>query len=232
MGPQGVTGGREDSRFVGARRRLIEEIRRKGITDLEILQLFDRVPRHEFLPEGVWNRSYEDGPVPIGYGQTVSQPFLQAYYLSVLKPRSEESVLEIGTGSGYLTALLALMANRVYSVERVRELSQRARQTLDAQGFRNVALLVGDGSIGWRKYAPFDVIVVSAAAPSIPPAFIDQLGEGGRLLIPVGTRERQQLVLVRRADGEVHEEIVHGECTFVPLLGRFAWASELNEEAT
>jgi protein-L-isoaspartate(D-aspartate) O-methyltransferase len=140
--------------------------------------------------------------------------------------------MEIGTGSGFLTALLSFTADRVFSIERVRELSVRARAALDQLRIKNVALMVGDGTIGWRKYAPFDVIVVSAAAPSIPPAFIDQLGEGGRLLIPVGTRERQQLVLVRRADGEVHEEIVHGECTFVPLLGRFAWASELNEEAT
>lgn len=215
-----------DSRFVGYRRKLIEDIRSHGIDDLELLQLFDRVPRHLFVPEGVWPRAYEDAPIPIGYGQTASQPSLQAWYLTLLEPGSDEKVLEIGTGSGYLTALLALMADRVYSVERVRELSHRARKALDAMELRNVALMAGDGTIGWRKYAPFDVVVVSAAAPSIPPALVDQLGEGGRLLIPVGSREAQDLVMVRKEAGETTEEVVKGACTFVPLLGRFAWKSE------
>ena len=216
----------EDTKYVGYRRRLIEEIRERGINDLETLQLFDQVPRHLFLPEGVWPRAYEDAPIPIGFGQTASQPSLQAYYLTLLRPGREEKVLEIGTGSGYLTALLALMADRVYSVERVRELSQRARKALDAMALRNVALLVGDGTIGWRKYAPFDVVVVSAASPSIPAALVDQLGEGGRMLIPLGSKESQDLVLVRKDGFIVTEEIVKGECTFVPLLGRFAWKGE------
>jgi protein-L-isoaspartate(D-aspartate) O-methyltransferase len=221
---------KEDARFVGARRRMIEEIRARGIADLELLELFDRVPRHRFVPEGVWNRAYEDAPIPIGYGQTISQPSLQAFYLSVLRPRKEESVLEIGTGSGYLTALLALMADRVYSVERVRELSQRARQALDGMQLRNVALLVGDGTIGWRKYAPFPVIVVSAASPQVPPALVDQLAEPGRMLIPVGDRESQELILVEREGGETRERPVPRPAgrgiSFVPLLGRFAWESE------
>ncbi len=222
----------DDRSFAGYRRKLIEQIRGRGIEDLAILQLFDRVPRHLFLPQGVWPRAYEDGPIPIGYGQTASQPSLQALYLSVLNPTPDDKVLEIGTGSGFLTALLAFTADRVYSVERIRELSVRARDALDELRIKNVALMVGDGTIGWRKYAPFDVIVVSAASPSIPAAFIDQLAECGRLLIPVGTRDRQELVLVRREDGEILEEIIHGECTFVPLLGRFAWASETAEETT
>lgn len=216
-----------DSRFVGYRRKLIEDIRGHGIEDLELLQLFDRVPRHLFVPEGVWPRAYEDAPVPIGYGQTASQPSLQAYYLTLLDPGSNEKALEIGTGSGYLTALLALMVDRVYSVERVRELSHRARKALDSLELRNVALMAGDGTIGWRKYAPFDVVVVSAAAPSIPPALVDQLAEGGRMLIPVGSREAQDLVMVRKdGGGETEEVVVKGECSFVPLLGRFAWKSE------
>jgi len=215
-----------DHRFVGYRRKLIEEIRSHGIDDLVTLQMFDQVPRHLFLPEGVWPRAYEDAPIPIGFNQTASQPSLQAYYLSLLKPMAEEKVLEIGTGSGYLTALLALMADRVYSVERVRELSQRARKALDAMAVKNVALLVGDGTIGWRKYQPFDVIVVSAASPAIPSALVDQLGDGGRMLIPVGSRESQDLVLVQRTGFVVTEEVVKGECTFVPLLGRFAWRGE------
>jgi protein-L-isoaspartate(D-aspartate) O-methyltransferase len=216
----------DDTRFVGYRRKLIEDIRARGVDDLETLQLFDMIPRHLFLPEGVWPRAYEDAPVPIGFGQTASQPSLQAYYLSLLKPRSDEKVLEIGTGSGYMTALLSMMADRVYSVERVRELSQRARKALDTLAVRNVALLVGDGTIGWRKYQPFDVIVVSAASPSIPAALAEQLGDGGRMLIPVGSKETQELVLVQKVGFAVTQEVVKGECTFVPLLGRFAWKSE------
>jgi protein-L-isoaspartate(D-aspartate) O-methyltransferase len=219
----------DDTRFVGYRRKLIEQIRERGVDDLEILELFDRVPRHVFLPEGVWPRAYEDAPVPIGFGQTASQPSLQAYYLSLLRPDSNDKVLEIGTGSGYLTALLALQADRVYSVERVRDLSRRARRALDQLHLKNVALLVGDGTIGWRKYQPFDVIVVSASSPSIPSTLVDQLADGGRMLIPVGSRDSQDLVLVTRNGGEVSEEVVRGECTFVPLLGRFAWKSEVGE---
>ena len=222
MGP----GPLDDTRFVGYRRKLIEDIRSHGIDDLETLQLFDQVPRHIFLPEGVLPRAYEDAPIPIGYQQTASQPSLQAHYLSILKPRSTEKVLEIGTGSGYLTALLALTSDRVYSVERVRELSQRARRALDMLALKNVALMVGDGTIGWRKYQPFDVIVVSASSPSVPSALVDQLADGGRMLIPVGGRDSQDLVLVQREGFAVTEEIVKGECTFVPLLGRFAWKTE------
>ncbi len=224
MGPRSL-----DDQFVGYRRRLIEQIRRQGISDLEILQIFDQVPRHIFLPEGVWPRAYEDAPIPIGYGQTASQPSLQALYLTLLKPTPDEKVLEIGTGSGYLTALLGLMADRVYSVERVRELSARARAALDTLTLHNVALLVGDGTIGWRKYAPFDVIVVSAASPSVPQAILEQLADPGRMLIPVGPRDLQELVMVRKQDGEVTEEVVADAVTFVPLLGRYAWTPESGE---
>ncbi len=215
-----------DPRWVGRRRALIETIRATGMEDLEILQLFDRVPRHLFLPEGVRPRAYEDAPVPIGFGQTASQPSLQARFLEVLRPEPEERVLEIGTGSGFFTALLARTSDRVYSVERVRELSRRAREALDALGLHNVALLVGDGTIGWRKYAPFDVISVAAAAPAVPSALVEQLAPDGRMLVPVGDRDAQELVLVTRdADGEVAERPLGG-CSFVPLLGRFAWDPE------
>jgi protein-L-isoaspartate(D-aspartate) O-methyltransferase len=215
-----------DLQFVGYRRRLIEDIRGKGVEDLEILQFFDRVPRHLFVPEGVRHRAYEDAPIPIGYGQTASQPSLQALYLQILEPGSDDRALEIGTGSGYLTALLALTCDRVYSVERVRELSVRARHAIDALGIKNVALLVGDGSIGWRKFAPYDLIIVSAASPEVPRALQDQLREGGRMLIPVGTREEQELILVRREGKELHRERVLDHCTFVPLLGRQGWSRQ------
>lgn len=221
-----MVGPLEDRRFVGYRRKLIEDIRARGIDDLETLQYFDMVPRHLFVPEGVWPRAYEDAPIPIGFGQTASQPSLQAYYLQLLRPRRTEKVLEIGTGSGFLTALLSLCADRVYSVERVRELSQRARRALDAMGVQNVALLVGDGTIGWRKYQPFDVIVVSAGGPSIPQALVDQLADGGRMLIPVGGRDSQELVHVQKTGFLVTEDVVQDAVTFVPLLGQFAWKSE------
>lgn len=214
-------------RFSAQRRALIEEIRSRGVSDLELLRLFDLVPRHLFLPEGVWNRAYEDAPLPIGFGQTASQPSLQARSLQVLRPGSEDRVLEIGTGSGFFTALLARLADRVYSVERVRELSLRARKALDGLEIRNVALLVGDGSIGWRKFAPYDVITVAAASPSVPEALLAQLAPGGRLLLPVGSREAQDMILVTRdAAGELHEEVAIPDCTFVPLLGRYGWSDE------
>jgi protein-L-isoaspartate(D-aspartate) O-methyltransferase len=212
-----------DNRFVGQRRALIETIREQGVTDLEILRLFDEVPRHLFLPEAMWPRAYEDAPIPIGFQQTASQPSLQAHYLEILRPGPDDKVLELGTGSGFLTALLARMADRVYSVERVRELSVRARGALDELGIKNVALMVGDGTIGWRKYAPFDVIVVSAASPSVPEALEGQLADGGRMLIPVGDRESQALVLVRKDGFIVTREELAGRVRFVPLLGRFAF---------
>lgn len=218
----------EDYRYVGARRRMIEDIRARGIEDLELLRLFDRVPRHTFLPEGVWPRAYEDAPLPIGYGQTASQPSLQAFVLHVLRPGPDDKALEIGTGSGFLTALLSLSVNRVYSVERIRELSIRARKALDARGVANVALMVGDGTIGWRKYAPFDVITVAAASPSVPDPLIDQLAPGGRMVLPVGSRDEQELLLVTRdSDGMVEVGTVQERCTFVPLLGKYGWSEGL-----
>ena len=222
MGPDALS----ERRFERQRHQLIETIRERGIDDLEVLRAFDTVPRHPFVPESVQHRAYEDAPVPIGFGQTASQPSLQALYLQVLKLQPTDRVLEIGTGSGYQTALLAQLAGHVYSVERVRELSVRARSALDRLRVSNVALLVGDGTVGWSRYAPYDAILVAAAAPSIPSALIDQLAPGGRLLIPLGGRDEQMLTEVRRdAHGNVVEQPIT-RCTFVPLLGRFGWSGE------
>ncbi|MDT8342485.1 MAG: protein-L-isoaspartate(D-aspartate) O-methyltransferase [Longimicrobiales bacterium] len=221
MGPLPVTGpGGEDHRFTGRRRALIEAIRAAGVDDLEILELFDRIPRHRFLPEALWPRAYEDVALPIGHGQTASQPSLQARMLQVLRPGPRDRVLEVGTGCGFLTALLADSAERVHSVERDAELSRRARAALDGQGVANAALMVGDGTIGWRKFAPFQVIVVSAAAPDVPAPLVEQLADGGRLLMPVGSREGQELVLVRREGFAVTRETL-GPVVFVPLVGKF-----------
>lgn len=218
MGPEALS----DRRYERVRRQLIESIRDRGIEDLEVLRAFDTVPRHLFLPEAVQHRAYEDAALPIGFGQTASQPSLQALYLQLLRPHAAGRVLEIGTGSGYQTALLARLAVNVYSIERVRELSARARTVLDALRLPNVALLVGDGTVGWSRYSPYDAILVSAAAPAVPDALLAQLAEGGRMLIPLGDRNEQQLTMVRKMASGVETEIV-GSCTFVPLLGRFGW---------
>ncbi|HEX7051015.1 MAG TPA: protein-L-isoaspartate(D-aspartate) O-methyltransferase [Longimicrobiales bacterium] len=218
MEPSGLS----DGRFERLRRQLIETIRERGIDDLEVLEAFDRVPRHLFVPDAVQHRAYEDAPLPIGYAQTASQPSIQALYLQTLRLGPQDRVLEIGTGSGYQTALLAHLAGHVYSVERIRELSVRARAVLDSLRISNVALLVGDGSIGWSRYAPFDAILVAAAAPAAPPALLDQLAPGGRMLIPIGGRDEQRLTLFRRTPDGIESEDVGG-CLFVPLVGRFGW---------
>lgn len=218
MGPEALN----DLRYERLRRDLIGTIREKGIDDLEVLRAFDQVPRHLFLPEAVHHRAYEDAPLPIGYGQTASQPSLQALYLQTLRLTPRDRVLEIGTGSGFQTALLAQLAGHVYSVERIRELSMRAREVLDRLRIRNVALLVGDGTIGWSRYAPYDAILVAAGAPAVPSALIEQLAPGGRMLIPIGDRKEQKLLLYRRTENGVETEEIT-RCTFVPLIGRFGW---------
>jgi protein-L-isoaspartate(D-aspartate) O-methyltransferase len=212
-----------DRRFERQRRQLIETLRDRGINDLEVLRVFDLVPRHLFVPESVQHRAYDDTPVPIGYGQTASQPSLQALYMQILQLKPTDRVLEIGTGSGYQTALLAHLAGHVYSVERLRELSARARTVLDSLRFANIALLVGDGTIGWSRYAPYQAILVSAASHGVPQALLDQLAEGGRMLIPVGDRNEQVLTLFEKSGDQVRREDITA-CTFVPLLGRFGWA--------
>lgn len=219
MGPEALT----DRQHERARRQLIETIRDRGIDDLEVLRTFDLVPRHLFVPDAVQHRAYDDAPLPIGFGQTASQPSLQALYLQLLQIRPTDKALEIGTGSGYQTALLAHLADHVYSVERLRELSARARTVLDAMRFTNVALLVGDGTIGWSRYAPFDAILVAAASPGVPQALLDQLADGGRMLIPVGDRDEQTLTMFEKDGDEISRRDITA-CTFVPLLGRFGWS--------
>ncbi|MEX2570428.1 MAG: protein-L-isoaspartate(D-aspartate) O-methyltransferase [Gemmatimonadota bacterium] len=212
-------------RFASQRRALIEKLREKGIRDLEVLRAFDLVARHEFIPAGVAHRSYEDSAVPIGFGQTASQPSLQALYMQLLRLEPSDRVLEIGTGCGFQTAVLAQLVENVYSIERLRPLAIRAREVLDRLRISNVAILVGDGTIGWSRYAPYDAILVAAASPSVPEPLVEQLRVGGRMLVPVGARDSQSLLLVTRSDdGYDTEELL--ECTFVPLLGRFGWESD------
>lgn len=209
--------------YTGARRRLIETLRGKGIADLSVLRAFDLVPRHLFVPTGVYHRAYDDTSIPIGNGQTISQPSTHARYLELLRLTGTERVLEIGTGSGYQTALLSHLASQVFSVERVPALLDRAREVLRAAGVRNVSLLAGDGTLGWRDYAPYDAILVTAGSPSVPEPLAEQLAEGGRLLIPLGDREAQTLTMVTRR-GETLERREVAPARFVPLLGTHGWA--------
>lgn len=213
-----------DHEYRGARRHLVEQLQDQGIRDLSVLHAIAEVPRHIFVPSGVKHRAYEDSALPIGNGQTISQPSIHARYLELLRLKGTEKVLEIGTGSGYQTALLARLAAQVFSVERVGPLLDRAKEVLNQLGVRNVSFLLGDGTVGWRVYAPYDAILVSAAAPTIPPAYIEQLADGGRLLIPLGNREEQTLYLITR-HGERLDQQEIAPVRFVPLLGKDSWAS-------
>lgn len=212
------------SEFRGARRRLIEALQEHGVTDLAVLRAFDEVPRHLFVPSGVGHRAYEDSALPIGNGQTVSQPSVHAHSLQALRLNGRGRVLEVGTGSAFQTALLSRLAEQVFSIERVPALFDRARETLAQHGVRNVSLLLGDGTLGWRDYAPYDGIVVGAASPEVPPAYAEQLAEGGRLVIPVGTREEQTLAVFTRK-GRSLDRVDLMPVRFVPLLGAQGWAS-------
>jgi protein-L-isoaspartate(D-aspartate) O-methyltransferase len=213
-------------RYEGQRRALIGQMQERGIRDLNVLRAFDLIHRHEFIPESMRHQAYQDAPVPIGFGQTASQPSLQALYMQVLDLQKTDKVLEVGTGCGFQTAVLAQLVDRVYSVERIRELAVRARDKLDSMRISNVAILVGDGTIGWSRYAPFDAVLVAAGGPEVPRPLMEQLSpEGGRMLIPVGGRTMQRLMLVERQGEEFSQREVT-ECAFVPLLGRFGWASE------
>lgn len=210
--------------YRGARRRLVEALQDRGIRDLGVLRAFDELPRHLFVPDTVRHRSYEDAALPIGGGQTISQPYVHARAVEALALTGRERVLEIGTGSGFQTALLSRLSAQVFSVERSATLLDRTRPVLQEVGVRNASLLAGDGTLGWREFAPFDAIVVSAGAPDVPPSLAAQLAEGGRLLIPVGSREEQQLTLFTKRDGVLHPTPLT-TVRFVPLVGAEGWAS-------
>lgn len=208
--------------FSGPRRRLIELLQEKGIKDLALLRAIDQVPRHLFVPPTVRHRAYEDSALPIGSGQTISQPYVHARAIEQLMLTGRERVLEIGTGSAYQTALIAALAEQVFSVERFASLLDKARGILAQAQVRNVSLSLGDGTLGWREYAPYDAIVVSAGAPSIPPALESQLADGGRLLIPIGDKVEQMLTLFRKNGNQLERRDIV-PVRFVPLIGAGGW---------
>jgi protein-L-isoaspartate(D-aspartate) O-methyltransferase len=210
--------------YGGARTRLLDELRLKGVRDLAVLRAFDLTPRHLFVPTGVQHRAYEDTPLPIGNAQTISQPSVHARYLELLAFTGSEKVLEVGTGSGYQTILLAHLAARVFSVERIAPLLDRARDVIRECGVSNVSLMLGDGTYGWKAFAPYDAILVSAASPDVPQPLVDQLADGGRMLVPVGGRDEQRLVLITRNGAALARKELD-PVRFVPLLGDHGWTA-------
>jgi protein-L-isoaspartate(D-aspartate) O-methyltransferase len=209
--------------FQKARHRMVDtQLVSRGVHDPRVLDAMRKVPRHLFVDEALCDQSYNDHPLPISERQTISQPYIVALMTEALGLQGMEKVLEIGTGSGYQTAILAELANRVYSIERLLGLSQRARQVLQDLGYRNIALKVGDGTLGWPEEAPFDAILVSAGAPSVPQPLVDQMSVGARLIIPVGDHLSQELVLVERLPEGIRKTDMGG-CRFVDLIGKCAW---------
>ncbi len=213
--------------FAAARRRMVEEqLVDRGIEDERVLEAMAWAPRHHFVEPALESRAYGDHALPTAEGQTISQPWIVARMLELARLAPEHRVLEIGTGSGYQTLLLSRLVERVFSVERVASLLRVARARLDALGITNVALRHGDGSLGWLEFAPYDRVLVAAAAPRVPDALREQLGERGVLVIPVGSSQLQHLEVWSRAPNGAWEHRRHGECRFVPLVGRDAWRDD------
>jgi len=213
-------------RYKKPRLRMVEtQIRARGITDRRVLKVMETMPRELFIDEGLMDQAYYDSPLPIGEHQTISQPYIVALMTQALDLKETDRVLEIGTGCGYQTAILASLADRVFSVERIASLAAGARRILDRLNFYNVAIRVGDGSYGWKEEAPFDAIITTAAVPDIPRYLFDQLAVGGRMVVPAGSRDVQTLYRITRS-AENPDEIIKedlGGCRFVSLIGESGW---------
>jgi protein-L-isoaspartate(D-aspartate) O-methyltransferase len=210
-----------------ARAALLADLARE-VKDRRVVEAMGDVPREAFVPQELRGSAYENMPLPIGFGQTISQPLIVALMTEALLLRGDEKVLEIGTGSGYQTAVLSRLADRVVSVERIPPLAERAQELLRRQGYTNVEIHAGGDALGWPAASPYDAIIVTAAAPEIPRELLDQLGTGGRLVIPVGSRDLQELVrIVKTPEGALRHNL--GPCRFVPLLGRAAWPGQATQ---
>jgi protein-L-isoaspartate(D-aspartate) O-methyltransferase len=214
------------NRYAKQRMRMVEtQIRLRGVKDVRLLKVMETIPRHLFVEEAMMDQAYNDNPLPIGEKQTISQPYIVALMTEALALTGKEKVLEIGTGSGYQTAILAQLADRVCTIERVASLAGGARKILDYLNAFNVAIRVGDGTYGWKEEAPFDAILVTAGAPRVPSILVEQLNVGGRLVIPVGSRSTQALLKVTRLSESIHDVKKEdlGGCRFVDLIGEHGW---------
>jgi protein-L-isoaspartate(D-aspartate) O-methyltransferase len=209
--------------FKLARERMVKnQLASRGIKDKGVLRVMGKIPRHQFISEALAGEAYNDHPVPIGEKQTISQPYIVALMTEALELTGKENTLEIGTGSGYQTAILAELSSRVYTIERIKSLLVKARKLLDELGYSNILFKAFDGTLGWKQYAPFDAIMITAGAPSLPKPLVDQLAENGRMVIPVGDRFTQELIKVtKRAEGLEQESL--GGCRFVNLIGVHGW---------
>jgi protein-L-isoaspartate(D-aspartate) O-methyltransferase len=206
-----------------ARERMVKtQLVPRGIKDPRILKAMGKIPRNRFIEEALSGEAYNDHPLPIGHKQTISQPYIVALMTEALELIGEERVLEIGTGSGYQTAILADLSRKIFTVERIRDLMVKARNTLADLGYNNIMFKAFDGTLGWKEYEPYDAIMVTAGAPKIPEPLLDQLAEGGRLIIPVGNRFSQELIKVTRKKGNIIQENFGG-CRFVDLVGVHGW---------
>lgn len=199
-----------------------KQLKRRGIKDEKVLEAFREVPRHEFVPEDKRDRAYEDRPLPIGYGQTISQPYIVAEMIAALELESGDKVLEVGTGSGYAAAVLSRIVEHVYGLERIIELAEKGQKLCAGLGYDNVTIEPGDGTTGWPENAPFDGILVSAAAPEIPEPLVKQLKNGGRLVIPAGSKYSQKLLLIQKKDEDTVKKQL-GRVRFVSLIGEKGW---------
>ncbi len=214
-----------DNEYAGKRQQMVHLLMQQGIRDPRVLDAFRKVPRHLFLDEALRPQAYDDHPLPIGEKQTISQPYMVALMTEALQLEGTEKVLEIGTGSGYQAAILAELAERVFTIERMPDLAKRARKTLDQLRYTNIVTRIGDGTEGWREESPFDAITVTAAAPDAPDPLLKQLEIGGRLVIPVGDEQLQELTLyVKDGEDRYHEED-YGGCRFVKLIGKYGWTT-------
>jgi protein-L-isoaspartate(D-aspartate) O-methyltransferase len=215
-------GNQSADQFAVARKRMVDEqlsAPGRDISNPRVLAVMGKVPRHEFVPAALRGQAYEDGPLPIGYGQTISQPFIVAFMTEQLEPRPDDRVLEVGTGSGYQAAVLAELVKEVYTIEIINELARRAEADLNRLGYTNVHVRAGDGYLGWPEAAPFDAIIVTCAPEAVPPPLIAQLKDGGRMIIPVGAKGYQELVLLRK-NGDRLETRAVLPVRFVPMTGK------------
>ncbi|MCD5401613.1 protein-L-isoaspartate(D-aspartate) O-methyltransferase [candidate division NPL-UPA2 bacterium] len=209
--------------FEEERERMVEiQLKGRGIKDKKVLEAMGKVPRHRFVEKNLQSTAYADHPLPIGEKQTISQPYMVALMTQCLELKGDEKVLEIGTGSGYQVAILAELAKKVYSVERLASLSRRARKILRELDYANMKFKVGDGTKGWEEHSPYEGIMVTASSPDIPQTLIDQLSEGGRMVIPLGGSFSQELVVIRKRKGKAEKKNICS-CVFVPLIGEFGW---------